>query len=104
MARKTNGTQRRANVGGSDNDTTANGKRTRKKKNVTNDAKTPAKRQRTKQPRVNKVKKLMNNKTYTMDSVLLEFGEDDAFGQEYRKLDEEAKKKAVEKLNLGRRN
>ncbi len=43
----------------------------------------------------------MNNKTYTVDSVLLEFGEDDAFGQEYRKLDEEAKKKAVEKLNLG---
>jgi hypothetical protein len=75
------------NVGDSDNDTAANGKRT--------------KRQRTKQPRAKKVAKLMNKKTYTMDSVLLEFGEDDAFGQEYRKLDDEAKKKAVEKLNVG---
>ncbi len=37
-----------------------------------------------------------------MDSVLLEFGEDNDFGQEYRKMDEAAKKKAtVEKLNQG---
>lgn len=88
------------NVGDSDNDTAANGKRTKRQK-VTNDGTTPAKRQRTKQPRAKKVAKLMNKKTYTMDSVLLEFGEDDAFGQEYRKLDDEAKKKAVEKLNVG---
>jgi hypothetical protein len=44
----------------------------------------------------------MDTKTYTMGSdVWLEFGEDDDFGQEYRKMDEAAKKKAVEKLNLG---
>ena len=89
------------NVVDSDTETVAKGKRTRKTKKNKDDGKTPATTQRTKQPRAKKVQKLMNNKTYTTDSVLLEFGEDDAFGQEYRKLDEEAKKKAVEKLNLG---
>jgi hypothetical protein len=43
----------------------------------------------------------MDTKTYTMDSVLIEFGEDNDFGQEYRKMNEAVKKKAVEKLNLG---
>ena len=89
------------NVVDSDTETVAKGKRTRKTKKNKDDGKTPATTQRTKQPRAKKVQKLMNNKTYTTDSVLLEFGEDDAFGQEYRKLDVEAKKKAVEKLNAG---
>jgi hypothetical protein len=43
----------------------------------------------------------MDTKTYTMKSVLEEFGEDNEFGQECRKMNDVEKEAALSKLNQG---
>jgi hypothetical protein len=43
----------------------------------------------------------MDAKTYSKESVLLEFGEDSDFGQAYRKMNEDERKTAVDVLNRG---
>ena len=47
-----------------------------------------------------KAPKLMDTKTYTKKFVLLEFGEESEFWQAYRTMDDDARKTALDKLNL----
>jgi hypothetical protein len=91
-----------------DDNTNSRGKRRLHTKKPMSDNKSPAKRNRAmttdKGPtkkRVKKASKLMNTKTYTKESVLLEFGEESEFGQEYRKMDDDEKRSALDKLNQG---
>ncbi len=92
----------------SDDKTTLRAKKRQPITNATIEANSPAKRKRAKttdngptRKRVRKAKKLMDTKTYSKESVLVEFGEDSEFGQEYRKMDADERTAALDVLNRG---
>jgi hypothetical protein len=92
----------------SDDNTTLRKKKRQPTKNAAIEENSPAKRKRAKttdngpnRKRVRKAPKLMDIKTYSKESVLQEFGEETEFGQEYRKMDDDEKKAALDVLNRG---
>ncbi len=96
------------NGSGTDDNTTSRWERRHHTKRPISGDNGPAKRKRaattdkaTRRKRVTKAPKLMDNKAYTKESVLLEFGEETDFGQAYRTMDDDARKAALDKLNHG---
>jgi hypothetical protein len=92
----------------SDDQITLRAKKRQPCTNATIEANSPAKRKRAKTTddglpgkRVRKAKKLMDTKTYSKESVLVEFGEDCEFGKKYRKMDADEQKAALDVLNRG---
>jgi hypothetical protein len=96
------------NESDSDDKTTSRQKKKKHPKNAAMEQHSPGKRKRgnakvgsTTRKRVRKAAKLMDSKTYNKESVLQEFGEDTEFGKQYRNMDDEEKKAALDVLNRG---